>query len=125
MANVCGLLAELRNGSNAHKSMICVKPSKDSLNLLSILKDYGLIQAISPIENRRVKVYLKYNKEACAFFSIGRVSRPSLPVYFKAKDLWKFHKSYGILVLQTGRGIICHHTALKRKLGGQLVCYIL
>lgn len=125
MANVCGLLAELRNGYNAHKSMICVQPSKQSLNLLSIFKDYGLILAVSAIENRRVKVYLKYNKQTNALFSIGRLSKPSLPLYFEAKDLWKFHKSYGILIVNTSRGIICHHTALKRKLGGQLVCYIL
>lgn len=125
MANVCGLLSELRNGYNAHKSMICVKPSKQSLNLLSIFKDYGLIAGISAIENKRVKVYLKYNKHTGALFSIGRLSRPSVPLHFEVKDLWKFHKSYGLLIVSTSRGLICHHTALKRKLGGHLVCYVL
>jgi small subunit ribosomal protein S8 len=125
MANVCGLLAELRNGYKAQKAIICVKASKESSNLLSILQDYGLLSAYSKVDNKLIKVYLKYNKQTNALFSIGRVSRPSLPLYFKAKDLWKFHKSYGILVLHTNRGIICHHKALKAKLGGHLVCYIL
>ena len=125
MLNVSDLLAQLRNGSSAHKSMICVKPSKHSIKLLNILKAYGLIHGISNIENRRIKVFLKYQAKSNALFSIGRLSKPSVPVYFSCQDLWKFHKSYGIVIVNTSRGLICHHNALKSNIGGQVVCYIL
>lgn len=125
MLKVSDLLAQLRNGYSAHKSMICVKPSKHSIKLLNILKAYGLIHGFSKFEFGRLKVSLKYHAKSNALFSIGRLSKPSLPVYFSCRDLWKYHKSYGILIVNTSRGLICHHDALKSGTGGHLVCYIL
>ena len=89
MINSYKILSELRNGYNAYKSTICVKPSKHTLNLLAIFKAYGLIKAISPVENKRVTVYLKYNKNTKALFSIGNLSKPSMPIYFSVKNSYQ------------------------------------
>ena len=125
MVKLSNLLAQLRNGYNAHKNIICVESSKDSVKFLNILKQYGLIHGISSIEKNNLKVILKYTTNGNALFSISRVSKPSVKLYFSFRDLWKFHRSYGILIVNTPIGLMCHHEALKAKLGGQVVCYIL
>lgn len=125
MHNASDLLTRLRNGYNAHKSTIRVKPSKQAIKLLNILKDYGLIRGISYVDNRDLLVSLRYNADVNALLSIGRLSKPSVPLHFSSRDLWKFHKSYGVVIVNTSAGLICHHSAIKIKLGGQLVCYIL
>jgi len=125
MVKLSNLLAQLRNGYNAHKPIICVDSSKDSVRFLNILKEYGLIHGINQSEKNKLRIILKYTTNTNALFSIGRVSKPSVKVYFSFRDLWKFHKSYGILIVNTPVGLICHHEALKSKLGGQVVCYIL
>lgn len=123
--NIPNLISLLRNAVKANKAKIVIKSSKKIVNLLQVLVEYKYILAFSHNPNKTLTVYLDFTYKKSKILSFKHISKPSQSIYFSRKDLWKFDRTLGLIILNTPSGLITHKTALAKGIGGEALCYIL
>ena len=76
--------------------------------------------------SQEIVIYLKYNghaKKPC-ITNLKRISKPSLRVYTKYKNMPKILGGIGIAILSTSKGIMTDREARFYKVGGEILCLI-
>ena len=122
--NVPTFISVLRNAIKANKHKILIKPSKKILNFLNVLIEYKYISTYFLDIQGNLHIFLTYTRKKNRILSLKYISKPSRPIYFSHKDLWKFNQYLGLLILNTPKGIISHQIALKNGLGGEALCFV-
>ncbi|MGX7592623.1 30S ribosomal protein S8 [Candidatus Karelsulcia muelleri] len=123
---IADCLTRIRNGCLAKKDIIYIQYSKLKENILNILLEQGFILNYKLKQNKIIKVYLKYiypNKNSVIKY-IKRISKPSLRKYSSSKNLPRVLNGLGIAIISTSKGIITDKLARKKKLGGEIICYV-
>jgi small subunit ribosomal protein S8 len=68
---------------------------------------------------------MKYSPERARTISgIQRVSKPGLRVYRAADKLPRVLGGLGVAVLSTSQGLMTDKEARKRRVGGEVLCYV-
>lgn len=68
---------------------------------------------------------MKYSDERDRTISgLRRISTPGLRVYRKADALPRVLGGLGVAVLSTSQGLMTDREARKRKVGGEVLCYV-
>jgi small subunit ribosomal protein S8 len=52
------------------------------------------------------------------------VSKPGLRVYSKAEEIPRVLGGLGVAVLSTNQGLMTDREARKRRVGGEVLCYV-
>lgn len=123
--NIPDLITILRNSVKANKIKTTLKPSKKANAFLDVLVQNQYISTYSLTQDGKVQVFLDISSKNNKIKILKHISRPSNPVYFSPKDLWKFRNKMGIVILNTSQGMISHKVALRQNMGGEALCYIL
>ena len=123
--NIPDLITILRNATLAKKPKITIKTSKKTLKFLDVLVENKYILDYSQNKNGKVQIFLDFTHKSNKIVSFHHISKPSKRIYFSCKDLWKFRRSLGLIVLNTSKGMISHKTALSQNLGGEALSYML
>lgn len=125
---IADLLTRIRNASNARHRFVDVKGSKFKLALVKILKDNGFIDGYLAKDLDKggpIRIYLKYSEERePMIMGSKRCSRPSVRYYVKHDEIPNVRNGMGIAIISTSQGILDGQEARKRKVGGELVCYV-
>ncbi len=114
-------LNQIMNALKARKTSVEIKNySKLLVSVLAIAKLRGYIESYS-VENKILSVKLgKLN--AC------KAIKPRFAV--QVDEIEKYVNRYlparhiGILIISTSQGLMSHHTASERKIGGSLLAYL-
>jgi small subunit ribosomal protein S8 len=126
--SISDMLTILRNGSFAKKTVVDVKGSRMSEEILSVFKKNDFIANFKFIKNSNqgvLRVYLKYLRDGSpCILGIKRISKPGLRVYKKTDELPKVYGGLGVAVISTSKGIMTDIKAREEKLGGEVICYI-
>lgn len=123
--NIPDLITILRNSVKANKIKTTLKPSKKANAFLDVLVQNQYISTYSLTKDGKLQIFLDISSKNNKIKILKHISRPSNPVYFSPKDLWKFRNKIGIVILNTSQGIISHKVALRQNMGGEALCYIL
>jgi small subunit ribosomal protein S8 len=68
---------------------------------------------------------MKYSSERARTISgIRRVSKPGLRVYSKATEVPRVLGGLGTAVLSTSQGLLSDREARKRRVGGEVLCFV-
>ena len=122
------MLARIRNGQLANKSVIECPFSKLRENVCKVLADEGFIRAHKVEErdnNKRVLIIeLKYAEGRGVIRKIDRVSKPGRRIYSGSKDMPRFYNGLGILVVSTPQGVMADHKARAANVGGEVLCQV-
>lgn len=122
------MLARIKNGQHANKSVIGCPASRLRANILEVLKREGFIRGYSKAENDRglpeLQIELKYDHGRPMINEIRRVSTPGRRVYRGAKDLPRFYNGLGIAIVSTPRGVMSDHEARDQNVGGEVLCQV-
>ncbi len=126
---IADMLTRIRNAGNAKMKRVDIPGSKMKIELARILKDEGYIRNYKFTEDNKqgvLRVYLKYiNEETThAIYGIKRVSKASRRVYVKKKDIAPVLNGMGIAILSTSMGLMTDKNAIKKNMGGEVVCNI-
>jgi len=125
---IADMLTRIRNANTVRQDRVDVPGSKIKKEIGRILKQEGFIRDYEWISNNKqgvVRVYLKYDSERLpVIHGLRRVSKPGLRVYRKHKDLPKVLGGLGIAIVSTSRGLMSDKEARRRRLGGELICYV-
>jgi small subunit ribosomal protein S8 len=89
---------------------------------IGYLKDYKIF-----IKNKKkiILVSLKYDKHGLSVIKgIKKVSKPSLRVYVKAKNIPIIYNGIGTSILTTSMGLATTFKAKRKNIGGEIICHI-
>jgi small subunit ribosomal protein S8 len=127
---IADMLTRLRNANVAHHDTVRMPSSKLKESLAAILLKEGYISGYNVVSDERrpgrvLEVAMKYAPDRTRTISgIRRVSKPGLRVYTGADKLPRVLGGLGVAVLSTSHGLMTDREARKRRVGGEVLCYV-
>ena len=127
---IADYLTRIRNASLAGHKVVEIPSSKMKNQITKILFDEGYIMSYKIIEIKDnqdiIKIALKYYgiTNEPVIKKIQRISRPGLRKYSGTKSIPRILNGLGISIVSTSKGLMTGKTALKNKIGGELICYV-
>lgn len=126
--SVSDLVARIRNGYLANKSIITIPVSKLTESILAILKEEGYILSYSRVESNsgfpRFDIHLKYHYSKAVVSEIKVISTPGKRVYCRNNEIPSVKNGLGTMFVSTSQGILTDYQARSKKLGGELLFLI-
>jgi small subunit ribosomal protein S8 len=104
--------------------------SKQKVALAKVLQSEGYIDGFEVAPSTKgpgdvLTIQMKYSPERDRTISgLRRVSTPGLRVYRKADSVPRVLGGLGVAVLSTSHGLMTDREARKRKVGGEVLCYV-
>jgi small subunit ribosomal protein S8 len=127
---IADMLTRIRNANVAMHDEVRMPSSKVKEALAAVLQKEGFIEGYSVDENpgkpgKVLVVSMKYSPERARTISgIRRVSKPGLRVYSKATEVPRVLGGLGTAVLSTSQGLLSDREARKRRVGGEVLCFV-
>jgi small subunit ribosomal protein S8 len=127
---IADMLTRLRNANVAMHDSVRMPGSKVKASLAAILEREGYISGYKmskdPVRpGETLEIHLKYaNDRARAIAGLRRISKPGLRIYARADKLPRVFGGLGVAVLSTSHGLMTDAEARKRKVGGEVLCYV-
>jgi small subunit ribosomal protein S8 len=127
---IADMLTRIRNANVAMHDQVPMPSSKLKESLAAILEREGYISGYSVKDavdrpGKTLEIKMKYSPERARTISgIKRVSKPGLRVYTAADKLPRVLGGLGVAVLSTSHGLMTDREARKRRVGGEVLCYV-
>ena len=125
---IADLLTRVRNALAAGHSHVELPSSRLSAEICRVLKQEGYIEDYATSEGEKqghLKIKLRYLRSGDpVIHEIKRVSKPSLRLYVKQKDLKQVRTGLGTAILTTSQGVMTEKEARRLNVGGELLCEV-
>jgi small subunit ribosomal protein S8 len=125
---IADMLTRIRNANMVRKDHVLVPASKLKLEVAKVLKAQGYIQKYDLIDDKRhgqLRIHLRYARERDRVITgLRRVSRPGMRVYVNSTQIPRVLGGLGIAVLSTSDGVLTDREARRRRIGGEILCYV-
>jgi small subunit ribosomal protein S8 len=127
---IADMLTRIRNANTAMHDEVPMPASKQKLALAEILQQEGYIAGFNVAPSTKgpgdvLTIKMKYSADRKRTISgLKRVSTPGLRVYRKSTSVPRVLGGLGVAVLSTSKGLMSDREARKRKVGGEVVCYV-
>ncbi len=127
---IADMLTRIRNANVAMHDTVAMPGSKLKESLADILQREGYIDGYESGDHpsrpgRVLEIKMKYTPERDRTISgLRRVSKPGLRVYTRADKLPRVLGGLGVAVLSTSQGLMTDREARKRRVGGEVLCYV-
>lgn len=127
---ISDMLTRIRNAQAVGRKAVDFPYSKIKLELSNILSNEKYLGGVSKkgkAEDKKIEVILKYKDEKLKkpfIQGLRRISRSGQRIYAAKKDLGRFAKERGVIILSTSSGIMTIGEAKKRGVGGEVLCII-
>jgi small subunit ribosomal protein S8 len=116
---IADMLTRIRNANTAMHDEVRMPSSKVKEALAQLLLKEGYIESFV------LTVTMKYSPERKRVISgVKRVSKPGLRVYTKADKIPRVLGGLGVAVLSTSQGLMTDREARKRRMGGEILCFV-
>ena len=116
-------LTIIRNGIMVSKPFVTVPASTFKHQIALLLKDEGFIRDVI-VEDRDMKIMLKYVGGESVIHEINRMSTPSRRLYKGGNSIKPVIGGLGISVVTTSKGIMTHKKAKALNVGGEVICTV-
>ncbi len=118
-------MIRLKNSCMARRKTVVFPYSKMNKAVANIMVKEGFLQSVEEVNTDGKKEILgniKYERRKPVLVDVSIVSKPSLRVYEKGKNLQsKKRRSQGVEVVSTSQGIMTGGAAKKKGIGGELL----
>ena len=127
---IADMLTRVRNANTAMHDEVRMPSSKQKVALADVLQQEGYIVGYEVAPSPKgvgevLTIRMKYSQERDRTISgLRRVSTPGLRVYRKADSVPRVLGGLGVAVLSTSQGLMSDREARKRKVGGEVLCYV-
>ena len=122
------MFTRVRNAAMARHETVRIPNSKVKHAVAQVLHDEGFIKKMAEIDEgprRYLELEITYGNDRQAVLSgIRRVSRPGLRVYVNKQEIPRVFGGLGIAVMSTSEGVMSGREAWRRKIGGEVLCYV-
>jgi small subunit ribosomal protein S8 len=124
---IADMLTRIRNAIMAGHESVLVPSSKVKLSIVKVLKEKDFIDRYEVLKGKpqpMIRIHLKYTGDRPAILGLERMSKPSLRVYVERREIPRVYGGLGIAILSTSKGIMTGQAAWRRRLGGEILCYV-
>ena len=127
---VADMLTRIRNANEAMHEGVSMPSSKQKIALADLLKEEGYITDFDVSTSERatgnvLSITMKYTDSRERVISgIKRVSKPGLRVYTKSDKIPRVLGGLGVAVVSTSKGLMSDREARRRRMGGEILCYV-
>jgi|SRR5262245_45841061 small subunit ribosomal protein S8 len=127
---IADMLTRIRNANIAMHDDVRMPSSKLKEALAGVLQNEGYIESYDVEDNqdrpgRTLHVRMKYSPERARTISgIRRVSKPGLRVYSRSNEVPRVLGGLGVAVISTSQGLLSDREARKRRVGGEVLCFV-
>ena len=127
---IADMLTRIRNANTAMHDEVRMPASKLKEALAGVLAKEGYIEGFELADNpgkpgHTLVVRMKYSPDRARTISgIKRVSKPGLRVYTKSTDVPRVLGGLGVAVLSTSQGLLSDREARRRRVGGEVLCFV-
>jgi small subunit ribosomal protein S8 len=127
---IADMLTRIRNANVAMHDNVRMPSSKLKEALAAILQKEGYIEGFAVRDDsgrpgRVLDISMKYTPDRARTISgIRRVSKPGLRVYTTADRLPRVLGGLGVAVLSTSQGLMTDREAHRKRVGGEVLCYV-
>jgi small subunit ribosomal protein S8 len=127
---IADMLTRVRNANTAMHDQVKMPSSKQKVALAEVLQREGYIVGYEVAPSPKgvgevLTIQMKYSPDRDRTISgIKRVSTPGLRVYRKATSVPRVLGGLGVAVLSTSEGLMTDREARRRKVGGEVLCYV-
>jgi len=125
---IADMLTRVRNANMAAHEHVLVPASKMKLEIAKILKAQGYVQKYDLVDDKRhgqIRLHLRYTPDRKPVITgLKRVSRPGVRTYVGADNIPRVMGGLGIAILSTSRGVLSDREARRRRVGGEVLCYV-
>jgi len=127
---VADMLTRIRNANTAMHDEVVMPSSKLKVALASMLESEGYIGGFDVADNsdkpgQNLTIQMKYSpKRERVISGLKRVSKPGLRVYSSTKEVPRVVGGLGVAVVSTSKGLMSDREARRRRLGGEVLCYV-
>ncbi|MBM3139946.1 MAG: 30S ribosomal protein S8 [Chloroflexi bacterium] len=122
------MFTRVRNAASARHDTVRIPLSKVKRSIAEVLRQEGFITEIGEVrEGARayLELRLRYGDDRRAVLSgIRRVSRPGLRVYVNKQEIPRVFGGLGVAIMSTSHGVMSGREAWRRKIGGEVLCYV-
>ncbi|MBA01837.1 MAG: 30S ribosomal protein S8 [Chloroflexi bacterium] len=122
------MFTRVRNAAMARHETVRIPNSKVKHAVAQVLRDEGFIKKMAEIDEgsrKYLELEITYGNDRQAVLSgIRRVSRPGLRVYVNKQEIPRVFGGLGIAVMSTSEGVMSGREAWRRKIGGEVLCYV-
>ena len=125
---IADLLTRIRNAIRAGHASTDIPASRLKTEVFRVLKEEGYIRDYSIEEEPKpgvLRVSLKYLPDRTPVVQgLRRISKPSLRVYVRGRDIQPVRSGLGTSILSTPKGVMTGKRARQEKVGGEVLCEI-
>jgi small subunit ribosomal protein S8 len=123
---IADLLTRVRNAARAKHRYVDVRHTKLKSGLVALLQEAGFVESfLVDEEKKKMRIFLKYAEGRVPLVEeLVRVSSPSLRRYVGYREIPDIDGGMGLVILSTPEGILDGKTARRKKVGGELLCFV-
>lgn len=127
---IADMLTRIRNANTAMHDDVSMPCSNLKESLAKLLETEGYIAGFTIRDTdgrpgRTLTIDMKYSPDRQRVISgVRRVSTPGLRVYTKADRIPRVLGGLGVAIVSTSRGLMTDREARKRRMGGEVLCYV-
>ena len=127
---IADMLTRVRNANVAKHDEVHMPSSKQKVALADLLTKEGYIGSYSTSPSTTgpgevLTIQMKYSADRDRTIAgLRRISTPGLRVYRGAAAVPRVLGGLGVAVLSTSHGLMTDREARKRKVGGEVLCYV-
>jgi small subunit ribosomal protein S8 len=127
---IADMLTRLRNANTAMHDTVKMPSSKLKEALAGVLQSEGYIDGFEVGQAQKgpgsvLEIKLKYSPDRTRTIAgLKRVSKPGLRIYAQANKTPRVLGGLGVAVLSTSHGLMTDREARKRRVGGEVLCYV-
>ncbi|MDP9728516.1 30S ribosomal protein S8 [Alicyclobacillus tolerans] len=125
---IADMLTRIRNANEVGHEKVEIPGSNIKRSIAEILKNEGFIRDAEFISDEKqgiIRLFLKYGKgQERVITGLKRISKPGLRVYVNHDNIPRVLGGLGIAILSTSSGVMTDKEARKRRIGGEVLCYI-
>ena len=124
---IADMLARIRNGQMAAKTVVNMPSSKTKVAIAKVLMSEGFVSTVD-VSNDGAKaelsIGLKYHEGRPVIEEINRASRPGLRSYRASAELPKVRGGLGVAIVSTSKGLMTDSQARTAGVGGEGICTV-
>ena len=123
---IADLLTRVRNALMRHKATVSAPYSKLKHELAKLLVKEGFLTGVKKVKKDfdELEITLKYFEDKPVIKELVRESKPGLRKYLSYKDIKPHKGGLGIKVLTTSKGLMTDKEAIKKQMGGEVICRV-
>lgn len=127
---ISNMITSIRNAIICNNKTVDIPATTATRSIAKILLQEGFIDGLRERqENKRRFLlltlhYRRKNKNTILTTNLRRISKPGLRIYSNHQDIPKVLGGMGIVILSTSQGIMIDREARRKKIGGEIICYV-